>query len=100
MFRPIATLALFAALAAPALTLSAPALADPTPLPLTYEVFETAVPHVDMAVCPIDLAQEGLFCRMSVHAEQINVFVFSEEGDQPMVGFRSWSVDLMAGLLD
>ncbi|THD82974.1 hypothetical protein E7811_12570 [Aliigemmobacter aestuarii] len=93
MIRPTAALALIASLAAPA-------YADPTPLPLSYEMFEASVPHVDMALCPADLAQERTFCRMSVHAEQINVFAFSEEGDQPMVGFRSWSVDLMAGLLD
>jgi hypothetical protein len=83
-----------------ALLLPLPALAEPEPLPLTYLIFEAAVPHVDLAVCPVDLAAEGRFCRLALLNEEIHVFVFSEEGDQPMVDFRSWPVDLMAGLLD
>ena len=77
-----------------------PPCSFPCPLPLTYLIFEAAVPHVDLAVCPVDLAAEGRFCRLALLNEEIHVFVFSEEGDQPMVDFRSWPVDLMAGLLD
>ncbi|MDD8024697.1 MAG: hypothetical protein PHX82_16520 [Paracoccaceae bacterium] len=72
----------------------------PPALPFTYLMFEAAVPHVDMPVCPVDLAAEGRFCRMSLLNDEIHVFVFSEDGDQPLVDFRSWPMDLMAGLLD
>jgi len=77
-----------------------PAGDAPAALPFTYLMFEAAVPHVDMPVCPVDLAAEGRFCRMALLNDEIHVFVFSEEGDQPLVDFRSWPVDLMAGLLD
>ncbi|MEZ5885093.1 MAG: hypothetical protein R3D53_14990 [Paracoccaceae bacterium] len=87
-------------LAALPLALPLPAMAEPAPLPLSYQIFEAAVPHVDMAVCPVDLAAEGQFCRMALLNDEIHVFVFSEEGEQPMIAFHSWPVDLMAGLLD
>ena len=78
-----------------------PALAEPpAALPMTYAMFEASLPHVDMALCPVDLAGPGLFCRLAVLNEQIHVFVFSEEGESPMVGFKSWPVDLMVGLMD
>ncbi len=81
--------------------LATPALAqDPAPLPLTYETFEAAVPHVDMELCPVDLAGEGRFCRLVLLSEQIQVFVFSEEGDQPMIAYQAWPAELMNGLLD
>lgn len=83
-----------------ALVLPLPAFAETAPMPLTYQIFEAAVPHVDLAACPVELAAEGVFCRLALLNEEIHVFVFSEEGDQPMVNFRSWSVDLMAGLMD
>ena len=33
------------------------------------------------------------FCRVSFHTDMVHVFVFSEEGDQPLVGFRSYEQD-------
>lgn len=87
-------------------TLTLPALAsaetpvEPVPLALTYVMFEAAVPHVDMAVCPMSLAAPDRFCRLTVAADQIHVFAFSDTGDSPMVAFESWSGDLFAGLLD
>lgn len=91
MFRP----------ACLALALSAvPALASDQPIPFTYLEFENAVPHIDLAVCPVPLAAPGRFCRLTTHAEQINVFVFSEEGDQPLIAFQSWPSDLLVGLMD
>lgn len=81
--------------------LASPALAEaPVPHVLTYAEFEQSVPHVDMPVCPVALAAEDRFCRMTLVNDAINVFVFTTEGDSPLVDFRSWSADLMAGLLD
>ncbi|QLQ18993.1 MAG: hypothetical protein HZT43_10385 [Exiguobacterium profundum] len=89
------------ALAALLALMAAPALAqDPTGHVLTYAEFEQSVPHVDMPVCPVALAAEDRFCRMTLVNDAINVFVFTTEGDSPLVDFRSWSADLMAGLLD
>ena len=84
-----------------ALILTGPAFAqDPTAAPMTYEMFELAVPHVDMAACPAPLAAEGRFCRLTTNNEALNVFAFSEDGDQPMVAFQSWSAELLVGLMD
>lgn len=69
-------------------------------IPLTYADFEAGVPHVDLAVCPEPLAAPDRFCRMTTNADQMNVFVFSEDGDQPLVAFKSWSTDLLVGLMD
>lgn len=74
--------------------------AQDAPFALTYEAFETAVPHVDLAVCPTDLAAPGRFCRLTAQSDMLNVFVFSEEGDQPLVALQSWPADLLAGLMD
>lgn len=84
-----------------ALAIAGPAMAkDPIPAPMTYEMFELAVPHVDLAACPAPLAAEGRFCRLTTNNEALNVFAFSEEGDQPMVAFQSWSAELLDGLMD
>jgi hypothetical protein len=37
---------------------------------------------------------------MTTNADQLNVFAFSEDGDQPLVAFKSWSADLLVGLMD
>lgn len=94
MFRP-ASLALAGLILAPGL-----ARAGDAPMPFTYLDFEASVPHIDLAVCPEPLDGPGRFCRLTTHADQLNVFVFSEEGDQPLIGFRSWPSDLLAGLMD
>ena len=94
MKRPLAVATLSTFLSASALC------AETTPLPFTYEAFEAGVTHVDLAQCPEALAAEGRFCRATVVNDNINVFAFSEDGDQPMVGFKSWPADLMNGLMD
>ena len=84
-----------------ALAFATPSMAaSDDPIPLTYADFEAAVPHVDLALCPEPLAAPDRFCRMTSHADQLNVFVFSEDGDQPLVAFRSWPADLLVGLMD
>jgi hypothetical protein len=81
------------------LAMSAMATAE-QPMILTYLEFENAVPHIDLAACPAALAGEGRFCRLTTHAEQLNVFAFSEAGDQPLVGFQSWPSELLADLMN
>lgn len=68
--------------------------------PLTYEMFEAAVPHIDLETCPADLAQQDTFCRASIHHEEIHVFAFSLEGDSPMVGFKSYEATGVETLLN
>ena len=87
------------ALLASALTLPSLASADDF-IPLTYQEFEAAVPHVDLAVCPVPLAAPDRFCRMTSHADQLNVFVFSDQGDQPLLAFQSFDAALLNGLMD
>lgn len=80
-------------LAAGALCLAGlPALADGEGV-LTYELFETAIGHVNLSECPGDLAGEGRFCRMTMHNDAFHVFAFTEEGEQPLVGIRTWYED-------
>lgn len=72
-----------------ATVMAAPALAD-TPMPLTYEVFETAVAHVDLQTCPAELARDGVFCRATLNHDEVHVFAFSFDGDSPMIGFATY----------
>lgn len=84
----------------PACLLASSALADQTPLPMEYELFETAVPHVDLVECPVALQNPGTFCRATVHHDEIHVFAFGEDGDQPLVGFKSYPFEKTASVLD
>ena len=61
-----------------------------SPHVLTYSEFEESVPHFDLADCPASMATPDAFCRVSFNGDAVHVFVFSEEGDQPMIGFRSF----------
>jgi hypothetical protein len=71
------------------LLLSPPALAQGA-CPLTYAAFEFAVPHLDLANCPRDLAKEGVFCRASAGNDAVHVFVFSRTGDQCILATKSY----------
>jgi hypothetical protein len=79
---------------------AAPALAGDPPLPLTYEAFEASVPHINLADCPAALAAEGRFCRLTLAQDQLSIFAFSEEGDQPMVAVKSWPADGLTAILN
>lgn len=68
--------------------------------PFTYEQFEAGVTHVDLDVCPTALAGPNRFCRATVVNDKINVFVFSDQGEQPLVAFQSWDAKLLNGLMD
>ena len=79
--------------------LALPTLADPMAQTMTYEIFEAAVPHVDLEDCPAAVAGDDRFCRMAMLNEQLHVFAFAESGDQPMVAFRSWDAHVAAASL-
>jgi hypothetical protein len=59
--------------------------------PLTYKVFEESVPHIDLDTCPKSLANDKRFCRLTMSNDALHVFVFSTEGEQPLVAFKSYT---------
>lgn len=86
--------------AATALFFAASALwADPSAT-LIYDQFEAAVPHLDLESCPTSMAQDDVFCRATLRHDEIHVFVFSTEGDNPFVGFKSFPADGISALLE
>ncbi len=78
---------------------ASPVLAGDAPVALTYDQFEIAVPHLDLAECPDSITHEGTFCRATLHNDEIHIFAFSEEGNQSFVGFTSFPADGLAALL-
>lgn len=68
--------------------------------PMTYEMFEAAVPHIDLDSCPADLMHQDRFCRASIHHEEIHVFAFSLNGESPLVGFKSYDAEGVESLLN
>ncbi len=74
--------------------------ADTQPLPMTYEVFEAAVPHFDLDTCPAELDGADVFCRATFQNEEIHVFAFSENDSNPMTGFASYPADGLITLLN
>lgn len=67
----------------------APAAAQ-TKCPMTYETFEFAIPHLDLEKCPADLAREKAFCRATTGNDAVHVFIFAEDGDQCLLGVKSY----------
>lgn len=84
-------IALLALLASGAFTLATGATA--AACPLTYETFESAVPHIDLEHCPDAAMKESAFCRASMGAEQVHLFYFESEGDQCLIKVRSFDED-------
>lgn len=60
---------------------------------LTYEVFEVSVDHADLATCPEGFDNEEVFCRLTLANEMAHVFVFAYEGDQPLMGVKSYELE-------
>ena len=71
-----------------AATMIVPAMAQ-TACPMTYEFFEFAVPHLDLANCQRDLAKQGVFCRASTGNDAVHVFVFAEK-DRCLLSVKSY----------
>lgn len=69
------------------------------PLPMTYEIFEASVAHLDLETCPEGLPQSGSFCRAAVLYDMIHVFAFAEDGDSVLTGYAAFDApDLSANL--
>ncbi len=84
-----------------ALLVTTPTLADDgAAMTLGYETFEYAVPHVDLAACPGELAAEGRFCRATMHSEELHVFAFAEDGEQPLVAYMAVPASRLEEILD
>lgn len=69
---------------------AAPAAAQ-APCPMNYKFFEFAIPHLDLAECPKDLAKAGAFCRVTTANDNVHVFVFEEKGQQCLLAAKSFS---------
>ena len=69
-------------------------------MPLTYEQFEIAVPHVDLETCPADFVAADVFCRATLNLDSIHVFAFADEGEQPLVGFATFDGGALAQALN
>ena len=80
--RSILALSLSCSLLAPAFAQSA--------CPMTYAAFEFAVPHLDIASCPADLARTNAFCRASVGNDAVHVFMFAQDGEQCLLAMKSY----------
>ncbi len=61
------------------------------PCPMTYETFEIAVPHIDLASCPEKDGKGGIFCRATVGGDRVHIFYFSETDDQCLQQVKSFS---------
>lgn len=76
----------------------------PAAMPLTYEIFEASVPHIDLAACPATIALDGVdaddvFCRAVVHDDAFHVYIFALDGDSPAIGYQSYPVDDVESLM-
>jgi len=60
---------------------------------LSYEVFEATIGHVDLIDCPVAFDGDANFCRMTLANEQAHVFVFSHDGNQPLLAVKSYDLD-------
>lgn len=58
----------------------------------TYDVFEAAVPHVDLEGCPAQFDPDAVFCRMTLSNDMAHVFVFDLDGAQVLLGVKSYEL--------
>lgn len=59
---------------------------------MTYEIFEASVEHVDLMGCPADFDADANFCRMTLASDLAHVFVFSYDGNQPLLAVKSYEL--------
>jgi hypothetical protein len=57
---------------------------------MNYPVFEVSIPHLDLPVCPKDLARPNAFCRVTTANDAVHVFVFEEKGKQCLLAVKSY----------
>ncbi|AVO36474.1 hypothetical protein [Pukyongiella litopenaei] len=65
--------------------------------PMTYELFETAIEHVDLDTCPGEFDGDASFCRMTLASDMAHIFVFSHDGDQPLLAVKTVPVNEVLG---
>ena len=58
---------------------------------MNYDLFEQAIPHVDMTSCPKDIAKPGAFCRLMMTNGAAHVFMFEEKGNKCLLAAKSYS---------
>lgn len=58
---------------------------------MTHDISEASVPHVDPASCPVQSDPDAVLCRMTLAAEMANIFVFSIDGDQPLLAIKPYA---------
>ena len=58
----------------------------------TYEVYEASVTHTDLEGCPVEFDTEQVFCRLTLANDMAHVFVFSYDGDQPLLAVKSYEL--------
>lgn len=83
-----------------AVMLTGQVLAASPQCPMTYEIFELAVPHIDMETCPQSADNDSAFCRASVGSDQVHVFYFDTQADQCLLKVVSYEDDAFTLELD
>ena len=81
-----------AAMAIAPLAAAAQDPATPAACAMSYDAFETLVPHLDLADCPAGLGDADSFCRLAVSAERAHVFVFDATSGC-LTQSRTWEED-------
>jgi hypothetical protein len=59
---------------------------------MTYDLFERAVLHEDLDVCPVEFDPQEVFCRLTLAGGMAHVFVFAFDGDQPLLAVKSYAL--------
>lgn len=59
----------------------------------TYDVFEASVAHTDLAECPVEFDPDVVFCRLAKTETQANIFVFSYDGEMPLLAIKHVPLD-------
>lgn len=77
---------------------AAPGLVELGSGAMTYELFESTVEHADLAECPAGLGDENSFCRLTLASDMLHVFVFSLDGNQPLLAVASFDPTEEGGL--
>lgn len=60
---------------------------------MDYPTFDRTVVHVDLQSCPARFDPQKVFCRMTLADDQAHVFVFSYDGDQPLLAIAHYDLD-------
>lgn len=58
--------------------------------PMSYQTFETAVPHIDLEACPKGSTHKNAFCRASTGGDQVHIFFFANDDKQCLLEVKSY----------